>query len=171
MVVKDKKSLWSQATNKAWKKFVLAVMVLIGLLLILWGVAEIGYQQHINTLKSEVQKAEQDVIKPAGGVSFKSNLVAPHWLDQFGCIDNGPCPRVDHIWFVLVDPNKEDDLMSSVLQKEGYTGRDQSGIVYADKNKFEMRLEVTPLGSNQPPYAASAGKEWRLMSVSLYDRK
>jgi len=159
------------AKQSSWKKPVIIVAVIVGLLLLGWGIAELGYRQHVSSLESEVQKIEEDVLKPAGGVGYRANTLAPHWSDQFGCFDAGPCPKVSSVWFVPVEPNKEADFLNSVLQKEDYVGTSQSGIVYASKDNFEMRLEVTPIGSAQAPQPAPAGKEWRFVDVSVYDKK
>ena len=154
-----------------WRKLMIVLVIIVGLLLLCWGFAEFTYQQRVSSIRSEVQKVERDIIKPAGGVSFRANTLAPHWLDQFGCFDAGPCPKVGDVWYVPIELNKETDFMDAILQREGYTDTNQSGIIYAHKNNFEMRLEITPIGNNQPPYSAPAGKEWRFIDITVYDKK
>lgn len=164
-------TLWARIAGKRWKKPVIVLAVIGALLIVGWGIPEISYQQHVGSIRSEVQKVTQDVVKPAGGVSFRSTILAPHWLDQFGCFDVGPCPKVGDVWFVPIAPSKEADFMNTILQHEGYDGTNQSGIVYAHKDNFEMRLEMTAIGNNQPPQSAPAGKEWRFIDISVYDKK
>jgi hypothetical protein len=84
---------------------------------------------------------------------------------------------VNRDWILLVVPGSEASLMSNILNKEGYTGGKNglAGSVVSGgqgegtKDRRDMNLEVQPLGSKQPPYAAPSGKQWIQLYVSISD--
>jgi hypothetical protein len=170
---KKQTTLWASATDTAWKRILVTVVILLAIVLIPWGVAEFSYQQRVAGLNRDIDSVEQSIVTPAGGVKLNSYIKAPHVLNSF-CIDNGPCPNLTREWYVPVEPGKGVEFVNSILNKEGYNITFQNNletttIANGVKNKHYINLKLAPLGNEQPPHAALQGKDWKLLSVTMSD--
>lgn len=165
----DKKKLKTTQDPKKLSpraNLLLALALVIVLPLAVWGVMELAYQQKVNTLKNEVTKVWQDVVKPNGGAELNSYVDCSHVIHD---ITDHTCPTASTSWFVLVDPSEAEDLASKTLNKEGYSANPNGPMADGTKGKFVIRLGVSPLNGKTSPYKAPAGKEWRVMTASVYE--
>jgi hypothetical protein len=148
----------------------------IAIILLASIAAELSHQQHLNALTSEVKKIEDDNIKPLGGVEYASNIRGDHFFNTY-CLGNGPCPMVTHLSYIPMEASQDAriKLVEGILKKEGYTFDSRTDDLlnqthgYGSKGKLVLDIAITGIGSHKPPYAAPAGKEWRVISVSAYD--
>jgi len=164
-----------------WSKALIVLAIIIGLPLIAWGVAEFSYQQHVNKLSSILDKLGQDSLKPAGAVVEASPAASSdcrHWVNTL-YPGAGPCPGVGADWFVPIASNQEAAFIASTLTKAGYTVNTSPQSEYKAGYPFQgghgtkdgaaVGLQLNPLGSQQPPYAAPAGTQWLQLFVSIED--
>jgi hypothetical protein len=160
--------------KQLYKRLLLALAVAIIAIVTPLGVSEFRYQQKINAMKDVVAVIGKDVVVPAGGKAKGELYVkAPHLIDSF-CIDNGPCPSVNGQWFVPVAKGAEKDFMATVLAQQGYqdiVAQDPKGGMPSEgtKDGYKVTLYLSdPYANEAPRQAPSDGKEWKILSVTLY---
>lgn len=173
--MKNKKTMWTQVTDKTWKKIALILAVLVVIAGASAGAAQWGYQQKVNRLSAIVDHVFQTSIKAAGGVPAYSHVQAPYVWESW-CIDTAPCPRVDSQWYVAIPAGHEADFTDSIVKNSGYkpglaptTYSDGEIVGSATDQGAGFTAEVTTLDQargQKPPYPAPTGTEWRTVTIS-----
>ena len=178
--MKNKKTMWTQVTDKPWKRAVLVLAVLIAVVGISVGALQWGYQRKIDRLSGIVDHVFQTSIKAAGGVPAYSRVKAPYVWESW-CIDTAPCPKVESQWYVAIQAGHEADFVNSIIKNSGYKPglaasaySDGETVGGATDRDVGFSVDVTPLDQargQKPPYPASTGTEWRTVTISAtYNR-
>lgn len=165
--MKNKKTAWAKATNKRWKRVVIALTILIAIPAIPLGVAEYNDQQRAHKLVGVLDDFGQAALKPLGGVDLGSGATCSHVTDFLYSLESGPCPRAGGTWLVLIAKGHEAEFISTATQKAGYSGGAvnswRGGVT---KDDVGISIEVLPgVGGRQIPYAAPTGKDWYTLNL------
>jgi hypothetical protein len=123
MAKEQKTTLWSRSTDTLGKRLLIAVVIVVGLPLIAYGIAQFGYQQRINSLSSAINDVWEQSIQTQGGTKEKSSTTCPNVYQTWaiGINDVGPCPDYYTRFTVAIEQGKESSFLTDILSKNGYT--------------------------------------------------
>lgn len=149
--------------------------VIIGILLLTWGIAEYRYQLRVEKLTNALIRMGHDVLAPEGAIQTASSGVVGecrHVLDAVFAFDTGPCPRVGAGWEALVIKGGEADFISTLLRNGGFSvgivdGRQGGGR----RDGVGINIELTGLGDKREPYPPSTGKQWLQVGLTVLESK
>lgn len=164
--MKNKTTLWGQATDKPWKRVVIILAVLVAILLIPLGVAEYNDQQKAHSLLSRVDDFGQFVLKPLGGVNQGSGVACSHVTDYLYSLESGPCPRAASSWFVPMPKGQDISFISANAQAAGYVVRQTDGQDAGfSKGGLGVGVTLRDLGGDKEPYSLSNDKTWVRLNI------
>lgn len=136
-------------------------------------------KQRFTTLNNEVEKMQNEVLKPTGAVKQRADEVRGSGdRDTAPCGIDVHCPTIGQIWAVPMEPGKEEQFLTSTLQKMGYetslnTLQDCKALentnrcgVIATKGGLNFSMQVGPMGvSDKVPENDPAPKVWRSVKI------
>lgn len=178
MAKQQKTTLWARATNTAGKRFAIAAVIVIGLPLIAYSVAQFGYQQRINALSSAIDSVWEKSLRAQNGERLKSTTTCPNVFQTWsiGINDVGPCPDYYTRFTVLVEPGKESAFMTSILSDNGYSTNIPAQSEYKSdlpfvgggiKGDIGLELRLSP-ETDQP---TSSGKQQYSLGITATEAK
>jgi hypothetical protein len=184
--LKNAKQPPKKTTPRKYNPWMIISGLITGILLVVLYICYYNidqpYRVRYNSVASEMDRIEREVIKPMGGIVWHSSdpndkaTCGNGWIASIGWIDI-ECPSISRTWFVPAEPHPSStigDFSNSGLEKEllkkaGYSYNSGSP---GSRDKFMMHVTAV-FGENTPKPIVSppAGKQWHSVRVMIYLEK
>lgn len=166
----------TQHANRPWRRITSIALLILVAAGIVYALLDIPARIHFSVASAEIEKIQQDVMRPANARLWGNYGTGNGFFDSFNCFPDVHCPRVVREWVIAVPQGQEEDLAKSILQKEGYSvgtstcpfgTRDYCGID-GTKDKLKVRIDIGAIDQAQQPTEKIAPTQaWRHVIVSV----
>jgi hypothetical protein len=168
-------------SRKGWVLIVLTILlvVILGAFLTKDIPMRIRYSATIN----ELEKIKKDVMGPAGAIQRAGEEKRGNGLLDtiFNCGIDVACPTVGAGWYVPIEPGKEAEFATSILQRQEYQitienyhyctslSEGRSCGVSGNKDNFDIGVNIQATGPQAPtpPTTDVSPKIWRDVSIRI----